>query len=161
MAAGARSREADRPADVFRPGETYALRITNTGYRPAHVAIVSVRPNGDMGTLYPVGRAQDNVIAPGDSFLLPNCYIVGTDEPEGPDVLKVFATDQPLDLTLLVDGPSAATRAGGRGLLDDLFGAAYLDAAALEEGTRSGTVGGAPSLATTTEVVLQIERPNP
>jgi hypothetical protein len=159
VARGRAARDAARPTNAFYPGEHYAIRVENPGRHRAFFTVVSVRPNGDMTQLYPYRGAGDNEIDPGEAFLLPNCYV--TDTPYGPDVLKVFVTDAPLDLTLLIEGPTAvATRGPGeRGLLDDLFEAVYLDPAEMTEATRSGTLGAPPRAATTTEVVLQIENP--
>ena len=153
VARGAAARDAARPPNAFTVGEHYALRVTNTGVHEAYFTVVSIRPDGEMTQLYPLPGATDNALAPGASFLLPNCYVASA--PAGPDVLKVFATDAPLDLTLLIQGPQV-TR-GERGLLDDLFEDVYLDPAEMEEATRSGTLGAPPRMATTTEVVLHVE----
>src|SRR5690606_20412674 len=150
-------RDASRPPNAFSADDHYALRVTNEGLHRTFFTVVSIRPDGQMTQLYPLRGTSDNALAPGASFLLPNCYVATA--PAGPDVLKVFATDAPLDLTLLIEGPAvAATRAAGdRGLLDDLFDDLYLEPDELEVATRTGTLGAPPRLATTSEVVLQIE----
>ncbi|MDX1421309.1 MAG: DUF4384 domain-containing protein, partial [Rubricoccaceae bacterium] len=158
IARGAAARDAARPPGAFAAGEHYALRVTNEGIHRTYATIVSLRPDGEMTQLYPLPGTGDNALAPGASFLLPACYAASA--PAGPDVLKVFATDAPLDLTLLIEGPEVQRTRGGSGLLDDLFEALYLDPAAVEAmATRGEVLGAPPRLATTSEVVLHIETP--
>ncbi|HSJ25458.1 MAG TPA: caspase family protein, partial [Longimicrobiales bacterium] len=131
------------------PGDGYVLRMRNDGKNEAYVAVLSLKPDGSMGQLFPGPRerGQDNLLPPGASFLVPYCYMVT--EPHGKEVLKLFATPDRIDFEPLIGG--GGTRAGGDrpSPLEQLFGEVHT-------GTRSETAALPRGTGTTTAVTIDV-----
>lgn len=114
-------------------GEGFGIRISNLGSQPAYVAILDLQPDGHVGMLWPSPEAS-----PIDTRLEPQNPDTGSDgkfgvrlpgtkellpfracPPLGTDVLKLFATVEPVDFRRVVT--RTPSRGETPGALDRLF----------------------------------------
>lgn len=119
-------------SNQFQLGTELRLRIRNTGTAPCYFSLLDIQPDNQLNVIVPAGKpAVDYYLAPGSHFDYPEPVEVS--EPTGTEVLKLIASEQPLDLTNIV-----ATRGveGGLGKhpLEVLLRQTYL-----WEGTRGQT----------------------
>jgi len=114
---------------VFHPGEAYLLRLHHEGREPAWVTVLDILGDGAVDQLYPPEGAlqSDNQLAPGAVHLVTDpCYAL--EENYGTEVLKLFATREPIRFDPLLAPPGDATRRGGPlGPLEELLMDAYGD----------------------------------
>ncbi len=113
----------------FKIGDAFLLRIRNQGRKAAYVSILDLIPDGHIGLLWPLPEqtGQDNLLEPGRDFLVDVPYTVT--EPVGIEVLKLMATEEPVDFRMITTRGGVMGR-GPRGPLEQLFDEAY-------RGTRS------------------------
>lgn len=79
------------------PGDGFLLRLRNEGERAAYVTILDLMPDGQIAQLYPLVEwtGEDNLIPAGAVYLIDLCYEI--EEPYGLEVLKLFATREPVN----------------------------------------------------------------
>ncbi|MCC6724945.1 MAG: caspase family protein [Saprospiraceae bacterium] len=118
-------------SNQFQLGTELRLRIRNTGTAPCYFSLLDIQPDNQLNVILPAGKpAVDYYLAPGSHYDYPEPVEVS--EPIGMEVLKLIASDQPLDLTNIVQ-----TR-GVQGLGKHPF-EALLRQTYLLEGTRGQT----------------------
>jgi hypothetical protein len=83
--------------------------LRNEGTRAAYVTILDLMPDGQVAQLYPLVEwtGEDNLIPAGAVHLIELCYEI--EEPYGLEVLKLFATRQPVNFQSVL---SSEVRAG-------------------------------------------------
>lgn len=93
----------------FRVGESVLLRVSNRGLRPAYFSILDIQPDEQVNLLIPApGRLPaEYYLRPGESRELD--VIMEIAPPLGPDLIKLIATETPLDLGSLA-GPTRNAR---------------------------------------------------
>ncbi len=118
---------------LFNFGDGFLVRISNKGQRPAYVSILDLMPDGRIGLLWPLPwmTGQDNLLEPGRQFLIDVPYQVG--EPAGTEVLKLIATQEPVNFSLMVTRGGLEGVRAPLGPLEALFDDVY-------RGTRSNPV---------------------
>lgn len=116
-------------------GDEIKLKIKNTGKKPAYYAILDIQPDHRISVMVPGGnlKAADFYIQPGETQILN--YTLKIYPPYGVDVLKIIATDQPIDIESIVKH-EGQVRGESKDLhpLEALFKFSYQD-----EETRSNT----------------------
>jgi len=132
-------------------GDTYSLRVMNTGSRRTFLALLDLLPLGGIKVLRPrEGEAPSSYeMEPGASLDL-GCYQVGEDI--GHETLKLFATASPQDFRAMFE--TRGTRgSGGTDLsaLEGVLAASYTN-------TRSGEVGAPSGTATTEAIQIHLTR---
>jgi metacaspase-1 len=106
---------------VFKEGEAFMLRVRNTGSARAWINILDIAANGTVCQLYPLdAQARDNQLAPGGILETSQiCYVAGA--PYGTDVIKVFATRDPVSFAPVIATRGAGTRGSGNHPLEDIL----------------------------------------
>ena len=139
----------------FTEGDGFLLRIRNVGSEPAHVAVLELYPDGNIGQLLPSGSltADESRLEPGQELLVEDlCFTVAA--PYGNYMFKLFATASPINFSPIITVRVSARSAGLRvpGPLGRLLEAAHF-------GTRS-TMAPVPSSVGSTDAVLMRVVPN-
>ena len=107
-------------------------------------------PNGEISQLFPPTRytAPEARLEAYGEYTLPSCYTV--DPVPGLEVIKLFATREPVDFRPLTTSRGQRHRAGGPpNDLERLFSETY-------QRTRSGEVGAKPALASVSSVQIEV-----
>lgn len=122
-------------------GRGFKLKVTNNGTKQAYFTIANFTPSGEAQLVVPYGGRQlnDFTIEPGKSIELDQLLV--TQSPYGNEVLKLFATEEPLDLSSVLD--PIATRSA-TGAANNPFQMLLEDGASK---TRSAPLGVPPSTA--------------
>ena len=115
----------------LREGDQVFLNIKNTGQKSFYINIVDIQPDGKINPLLPNKklkdkdnypspiRAEDCLIAKGDSLLLKNLSI-DIYSPFGEETMKVFLSSEKLDLEdILTDDNDSQSRGKG-GVLNNM-----------------------------------------
>lgn len=142
-------------ADAWKmpAGQGFVLGIENNSPEDLYMNVLSVLSNGDVTVMYPAsGSVTDNLVSARSSFLLPSCWM--TSDVNGREVIKLFATRDPLNLaTVLADidaGDTGVSRSDGSAFADVL-----LD---MSNGlTRSESIGRRASPGSTSRVFVYVE----
>ncbi len=100
---------------VMEDGQVFKIRVTNNGYRKAYFTILDFTPDGDLSLVVPNPssdmQAADYVLEGGQSIDLEQLFVI--QEPYGNEMFKLIATEEPLDLSIVIDPiRGRATRAG-------------------------------------------------
>ena len=131
------------------PGDTYSLRVMNTGSRRAFLALLDLLPLGGIKVLRPrEGEAPSSYEMEPGAILELGCYQLGEDI--GHETLKLFATASPQDFRAMFE--TRGTRgSGGSDLsaLEEVLAASYTN-------TRSGEVGAPRGTATTEAIQIHV-----
>jgi metacaspase-1 len=89
------------PSNRFKLGEELRIRIRNTGLEPCYFSVLDIQPDNQLNVIVPAGKpAVDYYLPPGGQYDYPELVVVS--EPVGTEVLKLIASEQPLDLTNIV-----------------------------------------------------------
>ena len=156
------------PQDLFddannirmRMGTGFGVRLKNVGSVPVYASVLDLMPDGSMALLWPLPGTSnaDTLIREGSTYRIPDpqnrdeLLVYRACPPFGTDMLKIFATTQPVDFGPITRG--TRTRGGERGPLDILF-----------DDSLSGTRGFAPSFAvgsvSTSAVTITVVEPEP
>jgi metacaspase-1 len=115
----------------LKEGDEVYLKITNTGSKRFFINIVDIQPDGKINPVlpnkklkdrnnYPAPiRAEDCIVKAGDSLLLKTLSIT-IYEPYGEEMLKVFLSEDKLDLEdILTDNDDSKSRGPG-GVLNNM-----------------------------------------
>ena len=129
--------------------EVFVLKVTNHGASEPYFAILDLMPNGTIGQLHPPLQysAAEARLLPGEEYMLPFCYAV--DPVPGIEVIKLFATREPVDFRPLLTRRRMVSRGPPPSDLERLLGETY-------ESTRSGSVGAAPAMASVSSVQIDV-----
>jgi len=76
-------------------GDSFQIRVYNDSNQPGWISVLDLQTDGGVGVLYPIGGAQDNLLPPGQSFVIPANEIYVVQEPLGLEMLKVIMTTKP------------------------------------------------------------------
>ena len=88
-------------SNQFKIGTELRLRIRNTGSAPCYFSLLDIQPDNQLNVIIPAGKpAVDYYLAPGSHYDYPELLEVS--EPMGTEVLKLIASEQPLDLSGIV-----------------------------------------------------------
>ena len=135
----------------------YLLRVRNNGTRGAYVTVLDLLPNGDIHQLLPLAGyySREETLIPYDSTLIFSRLPLAVD-PEtgcGVEVLKVFATTDPVDFS-----PILGTRGQSRGEVSTRSGLKFLERliADVHSGTRSEPAGALRGSAATDAVTIEV-----
>lgn len=110
----------------LHPHDVFLLRIRNEGEDDAYISILDLPPGGAVGQLFPMAGnlGSDNSLPAHKSLLIEDmCYEVT--EPYGVEVLKLFATREPIDFTSVLVERRRVTRGEALSPLQELMGDAY------------------------------------
>ncbi|MBK8562630.1 MAG: caspase family protein [Saprospiraceae bacterium] len=90
-----------RSDGYFFIGTELRLVIVNTGKVPCYFSLLDIQPDNQMNVIIPAGKpAVDYYLPVGGRYEYPE--LVEVSEPIGTEVLKLIASDQPLDLTNII-----------------------------------------------------------
>lgn len=90
-----------RSEHILSIGTELRLRIVNSGTAPCYFSLLDIQPDNQLNVIIPAGKpAVDYYLAPGSHYDYPE--LVEVSEPFGTEVLKLIASEQPLDLTNIV-----------------------------------------------------------
>lgn len=107
----------------FKLGEELRLRIRNTGSAPCYFSVLDIQPDNQLNVIVPAGKpAADYYLAPGGQYDYPELVVVS--KPIGTEVLKLIASEQPLDLSYIV--ATRGVSATGQHPLEVLLRKTYL-----------------------------------
>ncbi|MCB0581776.1 MAG: caspase family protein [Phaeodactylibacter sp.] len=123
----------------FRVGERLRLRIHNKGPKPFYFSLVDLRPDSRLDVVIPWDRPA------ADYYLLPGTHYdfelnIRITEPAGTEVLKLIATEEPLDLSNVAR--YRGEKETGRHPLEALFRETYLNGGPKRGETSSLSGGG-------------------
>ena len=93
-----------RPDMGVREGETVEATIQNNSARDLYIAIVDLSSDGSVSVVYPTEQGAKEVLKPGLSLTRSFKTFVPKGRSYVTDVLKVFASYKPIDLTPLTQG---------------------------------------------------------
>lgn len=87
-------------------GDAFILEITNKGSKPAYYNVIDIWADNQIYGLIPnaecSSKAGDYYIRPGETQLLDDC-IIQVYPPYGNEMLKLIATEQPIDLQKMIE----------------------------------------------------------
>lgn len=92
----------------FRAGDSFVIRITNTGAKPYYFNVLDLQPDGYVNPIMP-NRSQK--VYAGDLQLLPgqtrqfDRAFIELAPPYGEEIFKFFFSSKPLDLELIANPP--------------------------------------------------------
>ena len=132
------------------PNEVYILKVRNNEATEPYFAILDLMPNGSISQLFPRPRysVAEARLEAYQEYTLPFCYAV--DPVPGLEVIKLFATREPVDFRPLTTSRGQRHRTGGPpNDLERLFSETY-------QRTRSGEVGAKPALASVSSVQIEV-----
>ncbi len=96
----------------LKVGSCIKLHITNNGKTPAYFSVIDIQPDNYINLVIPatgLGYTSDEYyLEPGESF--ETNYTIEVAEPLGNEVMKLIATDKPLDLSGIIDSQGMASR---------------------------------------------------
>jgi len=93
---------ADPADNRVKVGANFALQLKNTGKFEAHIAVLWVSKNDKIEPLIPgrgASHIQDHLLHPGGQARFPTKGCLIADPPAGQELIKVFATEQPIDFS--------------------------------------------------------------
>ena len=135
--------------------EVFLLKVTNRGDSSPYFTILDLMPNGDIYQLFPPPyySLAEARLEPQQEYVLPSCYAV--DPIPGLEVIKLFATREPVDFRSLLTSRGRNARASGGPLhdLERLLTETY-------GGARSGGVGANPAMASVSSVQIEVLVPD-
>lgn len=134
----------------LKEGQAFKLKIINKGTKDAYFTIANFTPSGQAQLVVPYGNRQpaDFIIEQGNEIVLSENLLQIT-PPYGTESLRLFATEEPLDLRPILDPINRGVRAGARGPFQML-----LEDAATS--TRSAPLGVPPAAANIHTVTFQV-----
>jgi len=90
----------------------FKIKVNNKGSKRAYFTIANFTPDGKASLVVPYqgSQVQDFTIEPGQSKEIEYLYVI--QQPFGNESLKLFATEQPLDLSPVLDPISRGSRSG-------------------------------------------------
>ena len=142
-------------------GRAFFLKVTNHGGTNPYFAILNLMPNGAIGQLFPEPRHSSAAarLKPHGEVTLPGCWAAGLMRERsgrivpvlGLEVLKLFATGEPVDFNPLINSSGTQHRSsrGPPHDLERLFGNTYQRA-------RSVRVGARPAMASVSSVQIEV-----
>ena len=90
---------------ICRVGDLYRLEFTNRGQSPAYYTLIDIQPDHQMKVLIPAPGSdrtlEEYYLRPGETKVFEIPFKVAP--PLGLEVLKVIATEQPVDLRTIAD----------------------------------------------------------
>ena len=142
-------------------GHAFFLKVTNhTGAAP-YFTILNLMPNAAVSQLFPAGRLtyEEAQLTPNQELTIPTCFAAGLMRDSsgdviavpGTEVLKLFATREPVDFRPLLATRGRSHRGGGSAPndLERLFVETHVR-------TRSVEVGARPAMATVSSVQIEV-----
>jgi hypothetical protein len=105
----------DRAEAILQEGEKFECIIANNSRRDLYVSLLDLSTDGSVAVIYPYPKGASELLKPGtrDTLGLFETF-VPTDRDSVMDVIKLFATSQPVDFHLFTQPP---VRGGQRGNL--------------------------------------------
>jgi len=93
-----------RPDMGVNEGEVVEATLTNNFERDLYVAILDLSSDGSISVVYPEERGAEEVLKPGSTLTRSFKTFVPRGRSSVTDILKVFASVKPIDLTPLTQG---------------------------------------------------------
>ena len=143
-----------KPDVGVREGDTIEATIQNNAERDVYIAMLDLSSDGSISVVYPTIEGAKEVLKPGLTFTKSFNTFVPKGRSTVTDILKVFASYKPIDLTVL-------TQPAIRGISDDPLQQLLDDSAGQTRGiAAAGSSSKATDLATWTTVqrVLVVKR---
>ena len=100
----------------LREGMGFELEIHHQGRKPAYVAVLDLMPTGEWSVLWPPPKQTPEPVSAGKTHKIDDLWKVNP--PYGTDVLKVFASEDPINFEWLLGSRS---RSEPRNPLERLF----------------------------------------
>lgn len=112
----------------FKEGDKFRLNIiSHSDQKRLYYTVIDIQPNNQVNVLIPGRRDQpeDFLISQEDTIKLEKIFTIGP--PYGVDVLKVIASDVPLDLRSIFEtrGKAAGTRGRGKSPFEKIVEGTY------------------------------------
>jgi hypothetical protein len=104
--------QVGKPDVGVREGDTIEATIQNNAERDVYIAMLDLSSDGTIAVAYPTIAGAKEVLKPGLTFTKTFNTFVPKGRSTVTDILKVFASDKPIDLTVL-------TQPAIRGIADD------------------------------------------
>lgn len=138
----------------FQEAESFILRVTNKGVKPAYFSVLDIWADNQIYQLIPnpdcALTSGDYFIKPGETKEISNC-IIDVYPPYGNEMLKLIATEQPLNLQKIIDTRGESADSAANNPFAALFQATFKGRA-----DRALTPSIPPSAAHIYSVVFQI-----
>ncbi len=90
----------DRESRTYRIGETLSINISVN--EDAYVEVWNIGTSGNVTRVFPNTYAKDNHVKAGQTITVPGAnddYVLKVMQPQGKELVTVFASDRPLSLT--------------------------------------------------------------
>ncbi|MBN1186403.1 MAG: caspase family protein [Bacteroidales bacterium] len=96
----------------FGPNDQFIIKVTNLGLKNAYFNIIDIQPDGIINPIVPsAGKdPKEYMVKKGQSIILSDVLLDGFYPPLGPEMFKVFATKEPIDLTPIVSERGTQSR---------------------------------------------------
>ncbi|MCC7466991.1 MAG: hypothetical protein IT261_12015 [Saprospiraceae bacterium] len=123
----------------FNKGDAIRLRLHNEGLRTAYFTVLDIQSNNEFLILAPDNKEtpEELKIEPGQSLEIPRIF--GMSPSNGMELLKVLATDQPVDLSTITQtrGVDSNTQ---KSALAQLFAQTYFNEDCVTRGGKTTSV---------------------
>ena len=118
----------------FHKGDAFILQVTNDGESPTYFTLLGLSPDDSFVVLAPskIETSEEFYLLPGKTIQLKDTFTLNP--PYGTELIKVIATDVPIDLRPIVSTRGVGTKANSSPL-ETLFAQTYLNE---ENMTRGG-----------------------
>jgi uncharacterized caspase-like protein len=145
------SQTRDPMARVGKPdmgvwaGESIEAIVQNNSERDLYIAILDLSSDGSVNVVYPQPPGGQEVLTPGSTMTRKFNTFVSKGHTRATDILKVFASQKPIDLSPLQQGAIRGPSIGGqepdplRDLLEDSVGSNSRGVAAAPQALNLGT----------------------
>ena len=131
--------------------EVVILKVTNRSRSEPYFTILELMPDGNIIQWFPLSQqsSAEARLGPLQELIVPSCFAL--DPIPGLDVIKVFATREPVDFTPLLTARGRQARNAREHIhdLERLFSDTYVP-------TRGGPVGAKPGMASVSSVQIEV-----
>jgi hypothetical protein len=123
----------------FKSGDAIRLRVRNNGLRTAYFSLLDIQSTNELLVLAPSHNEtpEELKIEPGQVLDIPTIFKMGASN--GMELLKLLATDQPVDLRSITQTRGMA-QGSSRSALEQLFAQTYFNEDCLTRGGKTTSV---------------------
>ena len=110
---------------TFKVGDRFRINVINNGRNVAYYTVIDIQPDNVVNVLVPgkSERADEFKIFPSDTIRMQKIYKIGP--PYGVDVIKVVASDSPIDLRTMFATRGSQTRGATKKPFEKLMQGTY------------------------------------
>lgn len=123
----------------FKSGDPIRVRVRNNGLQTAYFSLLDIQSNNEVMVLAPSPKEtpEELKIAPGQTIDVPTIFQLYTSN--GKELLKLLATDQPVDLRSITQTRGVGQESA-RSALEQLFAQTYFNEECLTRGGKTTNV---------------------